>query len=419
MKNNVLVEPLLANIKIDRDSVSEGLQQILHSIRTYLDMDVAFIAEFSDGRRVFKYIDAKDNSFRIKAGDSNPLNETYCYKIAQGELPEHIVDTSKNPITEKLKATKALSIRHYMGVPIRLSDGSIYGIFCCFNYKTDESIRERDLTMLHIFADFAGKQIDNTLKKNRKKKEMSDRITAILDPSRINMVYQPIYNIEKEKITSYESTLRIMSTPYRTPDVWIQEAIQVGLGEQLEIMAIEKAIKDLEKLPEDTAIAINTSPELIINGAIARVLENVPAKRIIPEITEHAPIADYATFRTALKPLRQQGIRLAIDDAGAGYASFQHILEIAPDFIKLDTSIIQSIDNDPARRALATAIISFAKETGTKIIAEGVETDAEFNELKRLGVNIIQGFYIGHPMSIADAVTLQKSPNHKPQQHQK
>ena len=133
------------------------------------------------------------------------------------------------------------------------------------------------------------------------------------------------------------------------------------------------------------------------------------------EITEHAPIADYAEFRAALKPLRKKGMRLAIDDAGAGYASFQHILEIGADIIRLDISIIQNIDIDPARLALATALIAFAKETGAEVIAEGVESEAEFDELVHLGVNKVQGFYTGRPMSIIKASTLLGSVEQQPQ----
>ena len=231
-------------------------------------------------------------------------------------------------------------------------------------------------------------------------------IFRLLKPSKINIVYQPIYDIQEKRITGLEANLRLLTTPYRTPDIWVNEAAQVGLGESLEIMAIEKAIKGLDQLPMDIYVSINISPELIINGAITRFFENVSTERVVLEITEHAPIADYAEFRAALEPLRKKGMRLAIDDAGAGYASFQHILEIGADIIKLDISIIQNIDIDPARCALATALIAFAKETGAEVIAEGVETKTEFDELIHLGVNKVQGFYTGRPMSIIKASTL-------------
>lgn len=409
MDNNILTEIILANAKKDNDSVTEDLQQILSVIRSHLDMDIAFISEFSRGERVFKYIDSKDEAPVIKVGDSDPLKETYCHRIVEGELPEHISDTSLNRITKELAVTDALSIGDYIGIPIRISDGSVYGTFCCFNHKADETIGERDLAMLRVFADFAGKQIDSNLKANHEQNEMIKRVISVLEPSKINIVYQPIYDILGEKITGLESNLRFFTTPYRTPDIWFNEAAQVGLGENLEMMAIDKAIKGLDQLPKDIYISLNTSPEHILSGAVTRVLEKVPSQRVVLEITEHARIADYTEFRAALDPLRRNGIRLAIDDAGAGYASFQHILELGADIIKLDISIIQNVHIDPARRALAAALIAFARATESEVIAEGVETVEEFNELQRLGVNKVQGFFISRPMSITKVSTFLQS----------
>ncbi|MCO6058006.1 EAL domain-containing protein [Pseudomonas sp. MOB-449] len=132
--------------------------------------------------------------------------------------------------------------------------------------------------------------------------------------------------------------------------------------------------------------------------------------QIVLEITEHDVVADYEGLSAGLAPLRSLGIRLAVDDAGAGYASFRHILMLKPDIIKLDGSLTQNIDSDPTRRALAVALIQFAAETGSKIVAEGVETLSELNILRDLNVNKAQGFLLGRPMPIeALEITLKNS----------
>ena len=118
------------------------------------------------------------------------------------------------------------------------------------------------------------------------------------------------------------------------------------------------------------------------------------------EVTEHASINDYAQITAALKPLRDGGMRLAVDDAGAGYASFRHILKLQPNVIKLDLSLIRKIDCYTECRALAGALIRFAEETGSSVIAEGVETLEELQVLKELKVNNAQGYLLGRPMSI-------------------
>jgi len=108
----------------------------------------------------------------------------------------------------------------------------------------------------------------------------------------------------------------------------------------------------------------------------------------------------------ALQPLRKNGMRLAVDDAGAGYSGLQHILQIRPDLIKLDMTLTRHINLDPARKALASALVAFARDTGSGIIAEGVETASELETLRGLGIEKAQGYFLGRPTPIVDAVKL-------------
>ncbi|WP_281248260.1 EAL domain-containing protein [Methylophaga sulfidovorans] len=115
-------------------------------------------------------------------------------------------------------------------------------------------------------------------------------------------------------------------------------------------------------------------------------------------------MADYRAFREAIQSLRKQGVRLAIDDVGAGYSSLQHILELGADIIKLDISLIRNIDTDTSRKALTAALIAYAQETGCEVLAEGVETEEEFRELVRLGIKKIQGYFISQPLELEQAI---------------
>jgi EAL domain-containing protein (putative c-di-GMP-specific phosphodiesterase class I) len=148
-------------------------------------------------------------------------------------------------------------------------------------------------------------------------------------------------------------------------------------------------------------LAINVSPETVLAGQLDDVLDDVAVERIVLEITEHAAIASYEQLAAALDPLRARGLRVAVDDAGAGYASFRHILRVRPDLIKLDMALTREIDRDHARRALASALITFARETGTSIVAEGVETFEELRTLRQLGVRVAQGYHLGRPGPLA------------------
>lgn len=322
-----------------------------------------------------------------------------------------IHDALENPEAQQLAVTRALPVRSHISVPIYFSDGELYGTFCCFNSSSaDHTLDKRDLKMLRTFAAFSGKQIEQHVKADRARKEKHGRIRSAIDTKAFSIHYQPIFNLERNGVTGFESLSRFNVEPRRTPDVWFREAAEVGLGEELEMAVIEEALAALDYLPDTVYIALNTSPNNIISGAVGKLLgHSLSLQRIVVEVTEHAPVSDYAALATALAPLRKKGLRFAVDDAGAGYSTFLHILMLNPDIIKLDMSLIRNIDSKPKQRALATAIIGFAKQTGSIIIAEGVETESELETLRALGVAKAQGYYLGKPTEMNLAIELQNT----------
>jgi EAL domain-containing protein (putative c-di-GMP-specific phosphodiesterase class I) len=114
------------------------------------------------------------------------------------------------------------------------------------------------------------------------------------------------------------------------------------------------------------------------------------------EITEHDVTDDYSGMVSGLRGIAQ-GIRIAVDDAGSGYAGLRQILEMRPDVVKLDIALVRGIDTDPARRALASAMVAFASDTGAIVLAEGIETTGELDTLRSLGVTLGQGFLLARP----------------------
>jgi EAL domain-containing protein (putative c-di-GMP-specific phosphodiesterase class I) len=159
-------------------------------------------------------------------------------------------------------------------------------------------------------------------------------------------------------------------------------------------------LRALPRLPPELFLAINVSPASIMSGVLTDVLCEADCRRVVLELTEHVPIEDYSAVASALSQLREHGIRVALDDTGAGYAGFRHLLGLQPDVIKLDISLTRDIDHDVSRRALAAALVAFAGDVGAQIIAEGVETEAELQTLAKLGVPWVQGFYVGRPQPL-------------------
>ena len=154
----------------------------------------------------------------------------------------------------------------------------------------------------------------------------------------------------------------------------------------------------VKALPEiDGFLTLNASPATIPTPDFNRLIRGLPIDRVVVEITEHEAVEDYETITSVLKPLRQDGLRVAIDDAGAGFASMQHILAIVPDFIKLDISLVRGIDRHRARQALAASLAAFARKTDATLIAEGIETSEELCCLQDLDIDNGQGYYLSRP----------------------
>ena len=387
----------------DQEGTTNSISRSLDAVRRHLGMEVAYVSEFVDGRAVFRHVDAPGLDHLIKVGDSQDLKDVYCEHILAGRLPELMPDTADFELAVSLPITRAVPIGAHVSVPVRLKDGRPYGMFCCLSPTPNLSLNQRDLDMMRVFADLAGQQISSSIEAEQGVQAARDQIDRVIVGTDYRFHYQPIMQFDPGTIIGYEALCRFQAQPYRSPDLWFNEAFKVGLGTTLELAVIDMAIEALDTVPDDQFVSINASPDTIMGGSLIERLAGWPLGRIVIEVTEHAAVEDYQALRAALDPLRRAGARLAIDDAGAGFASLQHIVHLAPDFIKLDKTLTKGIDADAVRRALAAALAHFANETNSRIIAEGIETDAEYATLRSLGIVAGQGYLFGRPSPLPAA----------------
>jgi EAL domain-containing protein (putative c-di-GMP-specific phosphodiesterase class I) len=378
-----------------------GIDGILRAVREHLGMEASFVSQFTNGRRVFRNVQHADGLKFVEVGDGDPLEESYCHWVAVGRLPELIRNPADHPFSGTLAATRALPVGAHLSVPLRLRDGAIYGTFCCFSRKPDRSLNQRDLSVMRAFADLAAEQIQVDLDRDHDQHLLRSRLRAILDRRGLDIVFQPAVRIDSPDVAFVEALARIDGgEPELSTEGWFEAAHGVGLGIELELLAARTALGYLEALPAGTAMSINLSPATLLSGEMATLVSGVALERLIIEVTEHRAIGDYAEVSEALDPLRRRGLRLAVDDAGAGYASLRHILGLRPDIIKLDMSLSRGIDSDPVRRALAAALIHFAWSIGGELVAEGVESPAELSALRDLGIGIVQGHLCARPAAL-------------------
>jgi EAL domain-containing protein (putative c-di-GMP-specific phosphodiesterase class I) len=384
--------------RLSVDGSSEAIERILSLARAALDMDVAVMAAF-DGEFVVQAVDGEHEWFDLEVGLRLPVNQTYCGPMTKGEIPHLVNDAAADDRTADLPLTREAGVGAYVGVPIRLWDGTLYGTLCCLSRSAEPSLNGRDVRFLRVLAEIVADQLDRDQLETEKRRLEWSRIHSILERDSVDVEFQPVFDLLDCRIVSLEALARFWTEPMRSPSVWFAEANEVGLGAELELAAIRSALQRIDDFPEGVALALNVSPATALDPRFCELLLGF-AERIVIEITEHAQVDDYDALAAALAPLRERGAQLAIDDVGAGFANLRHILRLAPDIVKLDLSLTQEISRDPARRALATSLVGFAGGVGARIVAEGISSDEDLTLLRALGVNYGQGFYLARPSAL-------------------
>jgi EAL domain-containing protein (putative c-di-GMP-specific phosphodiesterase class I)/DNA-binding NarL/FixJ family response regulator len=232
-----------------------------------------------------------------------------------------------------------------------------------------------------------------------------ERVRSALAPGAISPVFQPVVDLATGAVVGVEALSRFPADPSRRPDEWFREAAIVGMAVDLELAAVGASFSLVDRLPPDAYLSVNLSPETLASRRFVEMLDRIDPNGLTVEITEHAAVEDYDALDPALQRLRDRGGRLAIDDAGSGYASLRHILRLAPEVIKLDISLTRDIDTDEAKRALSSAMVSFAGQIRADIVAEGIETASELAALRALGVPYGQGYHLARPGPVDDLPT--------------
>jgi EAL domain-containing protein (putative c-di-GMP-specific phosphodiesterase class I)/DNA-binding response OmpR family regulator len=248
------------------------------------------------------------------------------------------------------------------------------------------------------YASVLGVVAGNAIADRRSAEEEHDRLRRLLAAGDYYPVYQPVVHLASAEPKGYEALTRF--TDGVAPDIRFAEAAAAGLAVEFELAAIRAALDGAQLLPTGPFISVNVSPDVLLRSGrrLARLLE-LSDRPVVIEVTEHARIDDYKAFRRAVD--RLPGVSLAVDDAGAGYASLSHILELEPKYAKLDISLVSAIDSDPRRQGMVAGLAFFATQTGTSLIAEGVERQEEADALRKLGVEFAQGYLFGRPGRIA------------------
>ena len=381
-----------------------SIERTLASVRGHLGIEIAFIGRWVEGQQSeITHLHAAGN-VPLAVGQRTPVQDTYCWHVVQGNLPELLRDTASHPLAARLPATTQVPAGCYLGAPLRLSDGTDWGMFCAIGTQPDTTLSERDLNVVRAFAAMAAERIESLLDEQQRLATTRSAVEGMLDGHAISVFQQPIHSLADGKPVGIECLARFPDLKKRGPNSWFDDAESVGLGVELEMAAVRVALETLSHVPEGIFAAINASPKAILSGALAAELQGFEpsGNALVIEVTEHHQVEDFADLRRALDAIRDRAL-IAIDDVGTGYAGLRHIVDLKPDLLKMDMSLTREVNLDPVRRSLTAALAGFAREIDCVLIAEGIETAEECEELKRIGVDFGQGYFFARPLPVVAA----------------
>ena len=380
-------------------SLNLFLREVVTALRAHLGMRAAFVSRLDGGRRAFRIVDADADERRIVEGASDPEAESYCRHVADGRLPELLTDASQHPFAQTLAATAAFPVGAHLSVPLRLSDGTIYGTLCCFDTRPDQSLGTRDLAVMRAVAAIVCARLDEEADADLRDLALRAKFADTIAASRFSFLGQPICAAGDLAPLGLELFTRFHAFEAASVGSVFADARRCGRDAEL-TLAILAALA--EKLGGDEVadeVFVNVAPHLLLDPEVRAALLLLPC-RLVVELTERDAYEVAGPVHAALATLREAGVRVAIDDLGVGYSSLEATLDVNPDFLKIDRSLVKGVAADRRRAAMLRALAGFAKARGGELIAEGVETAEDLECLRELDVGRVQGWFVARPRPI-------------------
>ena len=379
----------MAPTRPERSDTDQKVAELLRTAKNSLGLSLTFLSRMDGEVQHLEVVESSIPLFRD--GQTQPQATSLCQAILDGKLPSVIPNVAKLPEAKRLPAARFPRIRSYVSVPVSLSDGTLYGTFCAAGFTADNKLSKRDHALMEVLASAAATIIEPGVRERRRAATIRERLEPVFRSGGPTIALQPIVALSDGTRVGAEALSRFPSEWGKPPDEAFAEAMSIGVGIELELLAVRCAVAQLSNI--SGYLAINFSPQTLLDERCIELLADLPIERIVLELSEHDPVEDYGVLAAALDPLRAKGMRLAIDDVGAGFSSLRHILLTAPDVIKLDRSIIAGVAADEVLLTLVQALVNFVHGTGAVVVAEGVETKDDATVLRAAGVDYAQGWY--------------------------
>lgn len=394
---------------VDAAARSLTIRRVLDLARDRIGMDVGYFGTFDDGHESYVVVTGRSPDGRQlgpREGGALVNEQTLCWQVVTGRLGNAVPDTTQERVTRDLRPVTEENVRSYLGVPVHV-DGEMLGMLCLIAADVRPELSAQDVALMKVFADVVALELSADGDAEADADDLAT-LHGCLDPtsSDLVVVFQPVAQIAARlqertlQVRSVEALSRFPAGRDVPVEHWFAVAWRHGLGVDLELAAIQRAFDALPLLPEPIRLAVNASPETVASSRLRDAIPLGEAHRITVELTEHVLVDDFESMRPGLERVRATGVSLAIDDLGTGSSNLQHLVELAPDVVKVDLSITEGVETDPRRRALVAALVTFTRETGMRLVTEGVARVETARELDRLGVEYGQGWWLSRAVHL-------------------
>lgn len=244
-----------------------------------------------------------------------------------------------------------------------------------------------------------------------------EKLQEIILKESIRTLFQPIVDFSEKKIIGYEALSRgPEGTEFENPYILFDAAGESDLLFELDRLCRKKALENAVGLEHDCKLFVNCLPSMVLDPEfkdeyLKSMLEQLKmnAVNIVFEVTEREAIENYDLFNEAIKYYTDLGFAIAVDDTGSGFSSLETVVELKPQYVKLDISLVRGIEKNILKQELIKAILGLSRQMNSMVIAEGIETIEELNALKKIGITIGQGFLFTRPGPAFPAVTFPSS----------
>jgi len=384
-----VTDPISVMIADDEDAIRQALTSYLST-----DPAIAVVGEASDAQDAIELAASRHPTVALldvrmpRGGGSR----------AASEIVRQSPDTRVIALSAMEDADSILTMLESGATGYVSKDDDMGRIIEAIHRAADDADGEADIPHVHA-------SVRDMVRETRwaeRRRDRSLRLRKVINEGGPRVVYQPVFDITDRRWVGVEALARFDAPPHRTPDRWFAEADVAGLRVEMELTSVRAALDDLDRLDADAFVSINVSPWTCCSSQLAEMLEHTPLDRVVLEITEHTPVTDYKRLSACLEPFRERGLRVAVDDTGAGFSSLRHVLGLSPELIKLDIGMSRDIESDDARQALVRALAGFASHIGAEIIAEGIESPEQLFALRDAGVRFGQGFLLGRPQPLPE-----------------